>query len=223
MFTGLIEEMGVIAAVSHEGDSYKMTIRARNVLDGVRLGDSIAVNGVCLTVTAFDAASFDVGLAPETRAKSNLGDLRPGAPVNLERSLTPASRMGGHFVQGHIDGTGVIESFRKDEDALWMTIKTPAALMPYIAPKGFIAIDGTSLTVVDVGDDWFTVTLIAYSQQKIIQPKKKPGDRVNLEVDILAKYLERIVAHRGADANAAGAITPQFLAERGFTKEGASA
>ena len=220
MFTGLIEEMGEVAAVRQSGDSYELTVAAQTVVDDAALGDSIAVNGVCLTVTAFDNASFKVGLAPETRAKSNLGALRPGDPVNLERSLTPASRMGGHFVQGHIDGTGVIESFRKDEDALWLTIKTPQHLMRYIAPKGFIAIDGTSLTVVDVGPDWFNVTLIAYSQQKIIQPRKSPGDLVNLEVDILAKYLERIVAHQ--DGASIAAITPQFLTKHGFLKEGAS-
>ena len=220
MFTGLIEEMGAVKDVRRQGDSYEMSISATEVLDGVKLGDSICVNGVCLTVTAFDANSFDVGLAPETRVRSNLGDLKAGDPVNLERSLTPSSRMGGHFVQGHIDGTGVIESFRKDEDALWMTIKAPEHLMRYIAPKGFIAIDGTSLTVVDVGDDWFNVTLIAYSQTKIIQPGKKPGDRVNLEVDIVAKYLERLVASEGAQS-AVSAITPKFLTEHGFMKEGA--
>jgi len=220
MFTGLIEEIGAVKEVRHAGDSYELTISAKHVLDGVKLGDSICVNGVCLTVTTFDWDSFDVGLAPETRVKSNLGDLTAGDPVNLERSLTPTSRMGGHFVQGHIDGTGVIENFRKDEDALWMTIKTPSDLMPYIAPKGFIAIDGTSLTVVDVGDDWFNVTLIAYSQAKIIQPGKKPGDRVNLEVDIVAKYLERLIASQGAES-AVSAITSKFLSDHGFMKEGA--
>ena len=224
MFTGLVEEMGAVKAVRRSGDSYEMTIGAQKVLQGVILGDSIAVNGVCLTVTAFDGASFDVGLAPETREKSNLGDLKAGAPVHLERSLTPSSRMGGHFVQGHIDGTGVIDHFRKDEDALWMTIKTPPALMRYIAPKGFIAIDGTSLTVVDVGDDWFNVTLIAYSQQKIIQPGKQPGDRVNLEVDILAKYLERLIDARlpGGDQQdqASAGLTAEFLSQHGFTNQG---
>ncbi len=225
MFTGLVEEMGAVKTVRRSGDSYEMTISAQKVLEGVILGDSIAVNGVCLTVTAFTGDSFDVGLAPETRVKSNLGDLTAGAPVNLERSLTPTTRMGGHFVQGHIDDTGVIDHFRKDEDALWMTIKTPQALMRYIAPKGFIAIDGTSLTVVDVGEDWFNVTLIAYSQQKIIQPSKKPGDRVNLEVDILAKYLERLVTARLPDGDAksvsSGGISAEFLSQHGFTNQGA--
>lgn len=219
MFTGLVEEMGTVRRVQHAGDTYEMVIGATTVLDGVKLGDSISVNGVCLTVTEFTANEFKIGLAPETRAKSNLGDLIEGAPVNLERSLTPSSRMGGHFVQGHIDGTGTIESFREDEDALWMTIKTPLSLMRYIAPKGFIAIDGTSLTVVDVGEDWFNVTLIAYSQTKIIQPGKKVGDRVNLEVDIVAKYLERLITARGDSP--APTLTPEFLSSHGFTKEGA--
>jgi len=219
MFTGLIEEIGIVKAVHHTGDTYEMTVGARDILENVKLGDSIAVNGVCLTVTEFDENTFKIGLAPETRLKSNLGDLVAGAPVNLERSLTPSTRMGGHFVQGHIDNTGTIDSFRKDEDALWMTIKTPRSLMQYIAPKGFIAIDGTSLTVVDVGEDWFNVTLIAYSQAKIIQPGKKPGDRVNLEVDILAKYLERLIAARTASPSST--ITAEFLTDNGFKKEGA--
>ncbi len=218
MFTGLVEEMGAVASLSRDGEATRLAVEARRVLDGVALGDSIAVNGVCLTVADFDEGSFTAGLAPETLARTNLGDLAQGAPVNLERSLTPASRMGGHFVQGHIDGTGIIDDFRKDQDALWMTIRTPEALMRYIAPKGFIAVDGTSLTVVDVGEDWFNVTLVAYSRGKIIQPLKKPGERVNLEVDILAKYLERLVAAR---AGADGALTPEFLTENGFMKKGA--
>ncbi len=218
MFTGLVEEMGAVKSLTREGEGTRLAISAETVLEGVALGDSIAVNGVCLTVTAFDDRGFATGLAPETLARTNLGDLGPGARVNLERSLTPTSRMGGHFVQGHIDDTGVIDHFRKDKDALWMAIKTPKPLMRYIAPKGFIAIDGTSLTVVDVGEDWFTVTLVAYSQEKIIQPGKKPGDRVNLEVDILAKYLERLVAAR---AEGDRAITPEFLSQHGFMKEGA--
>ncbi len=220
MFTGLVEEIGAVRAVDHRGDTYAMTIEGETVLENVALGDSIAVNGVCLTVTAFDATSFAVGLAPETRLRSNLGDLKPGAPVNLERSVLPTTRLGGHFVQGHIDATGVIEAFRKDEDALWMTIKTPAPLMRYITTKGFIAMDGASLTVVDAGPDWFNVTLIAYSQTKLIQPGKKVGDRVNLEVDILAKYVERLLLAR-APADGDAAITAEFLSQHGFLNEGA--
>jgi len=215
MFTGLIEEIGAVKAVTRNDVGYQLVIEARDVLSGVRLGDSIAVNGVCLTVTAFDAATFTVGLAPETRAKTNLEDLAPGAPVNLERAVLPTTRMGGHYVQGHVDATGVIRSFRPDEDALWLAVEAPRALMRYIVPKGYIAIDGASLTVVHTGPDWFDVTLIAYSQEKLVLPRKKPGDRVNLEVDILAKYAERLLACESPP------ITRQFLADHGFLKVGA--
>lgn len=216
MFTGLIEEIGAVAAVDKTGDGYAMAIRAKTALDGLRPGDSIAVNGVCLTATTFDDETFTVGLAPETLKRTNLGDLKAGDPVNLERSLLPASRFGGHFVQGHVDGTGVIKSFRPDRDALWLTVETDPALMRYIVSKGYVAVDGTSLTVVDTGPDWFNVTLVDYTQQKIILPRKKPGERVNLEADILAKYVERLFAGR----QPAG-LTTDFLKEYGFIKEGA--
>ena len=219
MFTGLIEEMGSVAAIRQTAKSFDLTLSAKVVLDGVKLGDSIAVNGVCLTVTAFDENTFTVGLAPETLARTNLSDLATDDPVNLERSLLPTTRLGGHFVQGHIDATGVIKSFRPDNDALWLTIDTDPSLMRYIVTKGYVAIDGTSLTVVDTGPDWFNVTLINYSQGKIILPGKKPGDRVNLEVDILAKYLERLRAAKSADARPD--LTPEFLHSHGFLKEGA--
>jgi riboflavin synthase len=197
MFTGLVEEIGAIAAVSPPTDAkggFDLTVSARSVLEGLALGDSIAINGVCLTVTRFDDTTFTVGLAPETRAKTSLASLAPGDGVNLERAALPTTRLGGHYVQGHVDATGEIIEFRPDEDALWMKVRTPRSLMRYIATKGYIAIDGASLTVVNTGDDWFDVTLIAYSQSKLILPRKKPGDLVNLEVDILAKYVERLVA-----------------------------
>ncbi len=219
MFTGLIEEIGAVTAVRQSAESFDLTLTAQTVLDGVELGDSIAVNGVCLTVTTFDEHTFTVGLAPETLARTNLGDLSQGDHVNLERSLLPTTRLGGHFVQGHVDATGIIKSFRPDKDALWLEIETDAALMRYIVTKGYIAIDGTSLTVVDTGSDWFNVTLINYTQPKIILPRKKPGDRVNLEVDILAKYIERLHA-APADADRPQ-LTPEFLQSHGFTKEGA--
>lgn len=211
MFTGLVEEMGAVRSVGPRGAHFDLVVAANTVTEGTALGDSIAVNGVCLTVTALSADSFTVGLAPETLNRTNLGDLAPGDPVNLERSLTPVSRMGGHFVQGHVDATGVIKSFRPDRDALWLAIETAPALMRYIVEKGFITIDGTSLTVVDTGPDWFNVTLIDYTQSKIILPRKKPGDRVNLEVDLLAKYVERQIAARGSET-----ISTQFLKDAGF-------
>ena len=220
MFTGLVEEMGNVAAVANAGDRFDLTISAKTAIDGVQLGDSIAVNGVCLTVTRFDDASFTVGLAPETLKRTNLGDLSAGDPVNLERSLLPTTRLGGHFVQGHVDGTGVIKSFKPDQDALWLTVEADPALMQYIVTKGYIAIDGTSLTVVDTGTDWFNVTLVNYTQSKIILPQKKAGDRVNLEVDILAKYVERLIDAR-ATSQPSAPLNADFLKDHGFIKEGA--
>lgn len=219
MFTGLIEEIGAVAAITKTDKSFDLTVSAKTVLGDTKLGDSIAVNGVCLTVTACDDARFTVGLAPETLARTNLGNLAKGDPVNLERSLLPTTRLGGHFVQGHVDGTGVIKSFRPDKDALWLTIECDPALMRYIITKGYVAIDGTSLTVVETGPDWFNVTLINYTQPKIILPRKKPGDLVNLEVDILAKYIERIHGSPAAESHAG--MTPEFLQSHGFIKEGA--
>ncbi len=194
MFTGLIEEIGAVSAVRNSGEAFDLVISAKTTREDVKLGDSIAVNGVCLTVTAFDAETFTFGLAPETLKRTSLGDFQKGDPVNLERALLPSTRLGGHFVQGHVDGTGTINAFRAEQDALWVTIVADKALMRYVVTKGFIAIDGVSLTVVDCDADWFNVTLVNYTLGKIALPLKKPGDRVNLEVDILAKYAERFLA-----------------------------
>ena len=168
MFTGIVEELGTVRDCHRDGDGFALSINCNTVLDGTILGDSIAVNGVCLTVTAMDDHGFVTGLAPETRQRTNLESLSSGSKVNLERSVTPTTRMGGHFVQGHVDGTGAIKTFRRDEDALWVTINAPADLMRYVVVKGYITLDGTSLTVVDVGDDWFSVTLVAYTQAHIV-------------------------------------------------------
>jgi riboflavin synthase len=215
MFTGIVEEMGVVARIQPVGGGYALTIRAQTVLEGAKLGDSIAVNGVCLTVTRLAADSFTVGLAPETRARTNLTHLRAGTRVNLERALTPMSRLGGHFVQGHVDGTGVITAFRPEEDALWLTVDAPPELMRYIVPKGFVALDGVSLTVVDTTPRNFTVTLVAYTQQHITLPQQKPGYELNIEVDILGKYIEKQLEARFGQAQSRD-IDLAFLAEHGF-------
>lgn len=175
---------------------FDMKIGAKTVLDGVHLGDSIAVNGTCLTVTEFDASHFTVGLAPETLRKTSLVELEPGSLVNLERAVLPTSRMGGHFLQGHVDGTGEIVSMEPEEDSLWIKVKTSKEILKYVVPKGYIAVDGTSLTVVDVFDDeqCFNFMLVAYTQQKVVIPLKKVGQKVNLEVDILGKYVERLLS-----------------------------
>jgi len=214
MFTGLVEEIGVIISV-HQDEKTKqwiLVIQASVVLEGVKLGDSIAVNGVCLTVTAFDhkKKQFTVGLSPETLRRTNLGDLK-AAPrgfkglssldasciVNLERSLAANGRVGGHFVQGHVDGVGTIVQFKPELDSLWVTVRTSPELMVFIVRKGYITVDGTSLTVVDTGPDWFSFMLVQYTQSKIIVPKKKVGDKINLEVDIIGKYVQSIMARSG--------------------------
>ncbi|GJP58601.1 hypothetical protein CLOP_g750 [Closterium sp. NIES-67] len=197
LFTGIVEEMGAVRQLQQGDDGgWQLTVAASTVLQDVHLGDSIAVNGTCLTVTTFDDSSFVVGLAPETLRRTNLGDLKEGSPVNLERSLRADSRLGGHFVQGHVDGTGIIKGKRPEGDSLWLTVQCDPSLLKYIVPKGYIAVDGTSLTVVEVNDEesWFTFMLVAYTQQKIVVPGKEIGDRVNLEVDIVGKYVERVIA-----------------------------
>lgn len=190
---GEIKQLGV---VDHGG--FDLKIHAKTILEDVKLGDSIAVNGTCLTVTEFDTQlnEFTVGLSPETLRKTSLVELEPGSLVNLERAVRPVDRMGGHFVQGHVDGTGEIVSMEVEGDSLWVKVKADKSILQYVVPKGFIAVDGTSLTVVDVCDDgsWFNFMLVAYTQQHVVIPLKKVGQKVNLEVDILGKYVERLLS-----------------------------
>lgn len=215
MFTGIVEEIGTVATWRRSGEGYSLALHARTVLEGTRLGDSIAVNGVCLTVTHLQPDGFVVGLSPETRQRTNLVRLHEGDAVNLERSLTPSSRMGGHFVQGHVDGTGTITAFRPDGDARWVTVEAPPGLMRYIVPKGYVALDGVSLTVVDVFESSFTVMLVAYTQQNITLSRQKAGYVVNLEVDILGKYVEKMLHARVSRPETQG-LSLDFLAEHGF-------
>lgn len=217
MFTGIVEELGAVRDCRKSGDGFALSIDCKTVLEGTILGDSIAVNGVCLTVTQIDSSGFVTGLAPETRKRTNLETLVKGSKVNLERSVTPSTRMGGHFVQGHVDNTGTIKAFRRDEDALWVTITAPEALMRYIVTKGYITLDGTSLTVVDVGPDWFSVTLVAYTQSHIVLPLRQVGDAVNIEVDVLGKYVERLIQCGVSPAmTSSPTINSEFLQENGY-------
>ena len=197
MFTGIVEEIGTVAALEQRDGGWHLTVRASETLGGTILGHSIAVNGVCLTVTTLAGDRFTFGLAPETLARTNLGDLKPGDGVNLERSLKADGRLGGHFVQGHIDGTGVLHSKTVAGDSLVCVVKTPAPLLRYLVPKGFVTVDGASLTVIEVREDHFTFMLVAYTQGHIVLPTKPVGARVNLEVDLLAKYAEKFMTARG--------------------------
>lgn len=189
MFTGIVEEVGEI--VTARGDGF--VIRAGVALDGARLGDSICVNGTCLTVTALDGDTFSVDTVPETLRRTNLGDLRAGDPVNLERALAAGARMGGHFVQGHIEDTGQIRSMEPDAEAWTVRIDAAPAVMRYIVEKGFITVDGMSLTVVSRDDAGFTLTIIPFTQANTNLRARRAGDRVNLETDILAKYVEQLI------------------------------
>jgi riboflavin synthase len=215
MFTGIIEEMGTVHRLRQTAQGVELSVICTKVHTDAQLGDSIAVNGTCLTVTHLSTNGFTVGLSPETRSRTNLAHIGEGDRVNLERSLLPTSRLGGHFVQGHVDGTHVIAGFRKEQDSLWVSVRAPEELMRYIVPKGFIALDGASLTVVDVGEDTFTVSLIAYTQQEITLPLKKVGDKINIEVDILGKYVEKMLSDRIRSSQSTG-ISTEFLAENGY-------
>lgn len=209
MFTGLVEETGVVRAVRRSGRSLHLTVGARKVLEGTRIGDSIAVNGVCLTVVSLDHDSFTADVMPETYEKTNLKQSPVGALVNLERTMALGDRFGGHIVQGHVDGTGTILSMERDEIAVWVTVRAPADILRYVVPKGSIAIDGISLTVVDVAEDRFRVSLIPHTFAVTAMCRRRPGDVVNLETDILAKYVERMLAGQSR-------IDESFLRQHGF-------
>ncbi len=199
MFTGLVEKIGQIEELAERDGGWSLVVRAVLTREGTRPGDSVAVNGTCLTVTHLGPGSFTFGLSPETLRRTNLGELAAGSSVNLERSLLADGRIGGHFVQGHVDGTGRIRQLRPDGDSLWVTVEAGPELVRYIVPKGYITVDGASLTVVNVLSgvegfpDAFTFMLVAYTRSHITLPGKALGARVNLEVDVLGKYVERFL------------------------------
>ena len=194
MFTGIVEEVGQVASLS----DYRLVVRAETVLEDAHVGDSISVNGACLTVVEFDAGSFAVDLAPETLRRTSLGQAGPGSAVNLERALAAHDRMGGHIVQGHVDSTGDIIAITPEADCFILEIESPAPLAPYIVEKGFIAVDGISLTVVQSAELRFTISIIPFTMQHTNLRERKVGDKVNLEADILAKYVESLLAARFA-------------------------
>lgn len=194
------------------GGGHQLRVRAGKVLEDLKLGDSVAVNGTCLTVTSFDAGAFVVGLSPETLRRTNLGELRPGDRVNLERALRPTDRMGGHYVQGHVDGVGTVVERRREGDAVNVRLSCGPELSRYVVEKGFIAVDGISLTVTGCGDGWFSVSLIPFTQQSVTLGGKGVGEKVNVEVDIMAKYVEGFLARQERGRG----ITPEFLTEQGF-------
>ena len=211
MFTGIIEETGVLK----EQNGGNLVIQADKVLEDVHLGDSIAVNGVCLTVTEFQKNWFRADVMAETLRRSSLGTLKKGSRVNLERAMAANGRFGGHIVSGHIDGTGTVENTQREGNAIWVTISCGAALLRYIAEKGSIAIDGISLTVAEVRENGFRVSIIPHTGEETTLRARRTGDMVNLETDIIAKYVERLMLPKEPEEKKIG-IDLEFLRENGF-------
>jgi riboflavin synthase len=196
MFTGIVEELGTVAGVEDQGDSIRLTIHAQHVLSDAGLGDSISVNGCCLTVAERDGDTWTADVMQETLDKTSLAGVRPGDRVNLERAVTPTTRLGGHIVQGHVDAVGTIVSRTPSEHWEVVDVSMPPQLARYLVDKGSVTVDGVSLTVVEARDDGFTVSLIPETLARTTLGSRQPGDRVNLEVDVLAKHVEKLLQHR---------------------------
>ena len=216
MFTGIIEEVGKILSIHKGPHSAVLTIQASYVLSGTKEGDSIAVNGVCLTVTSINGTSFCADIMHETLDRSALGALIPGKFVNLERAMAADGRFGGHIVSGHVDGTGIISAIQKDDNAVWYTITTSHSVLRYIVEKGSVTIDGISLTVAKVTDNNFSVSVIPHTASHTALSFKTKGDTVNLENDIWGKYVEKLLKPQKETAENRSSFTREFLAKYGY-------
>ena len=215
MFTGLIAELGSVQKLSRQGNSYHLTVAAQKVMESLKIGDSVAVNGVCLTVVEKTNASFTADVMPETVRLTNIGLLTNGSRVNLERTLRLCDGLDGHIVSGHVEGLGNISGKRPEGIAVVVTIDTPSELLKYIIKKGSIAIDGISLTVTEVTDTSFSVSLIPHTAKETTLGFKAVGDKVNLETDIIGKYVERMLSF-GQKKTSQPAVDADFLAKHGF-------
>lgn len=216
MFTGIVEEMGTIAGIQKGAKSAVLTIQAQKVFSDIHIGDSIALNGVCLTVTSFNGNTYTADVMNETLRRSSLGSLTIGSKVNLERAMAANGRFGGHIVSGHIDGTGTITKVEKDDNAIWYTIAAEENLMKYIVEKGSIAIDGISLTVAKRSDMDFAISMIPHTAKETVLSQKKPGDIVNLENDIVGKYIEQLMHYEKKEEKKESRLTKEFLLRAGF-------
>lgn len=222
MFTGIVEETGVIRALTMSGRSGEISIRADKVLEGTKIGDSIAVNGICLTVTSLRNDGFTADVMPETVSRSSLSKASAGDKVNLERAMAADGRFGGHIVSGHIDGTGIIREMNRDENAVWVRIGAEDNILRYIVEKGSITIDGISLTVAKVTSRDFSVSIIPHTGSETTLLSRKTGDPVNLETDIIAKYTEKLLGlagNAGAGTADSGAGEGAEPAETGITMD----
>ena len=214
LFTGIIEEVGIFQSMS----GGCLSISCRKILENVQIGDSIAVNGICLTVTRFDFHQFSADVMPETIRRTSIEGLRRGSPVNLERAVTPLTHMGGHIVSGHIDGIGIIRSLKQEGNAILLSVEADAGILQYIVEKGSVALDGISLTVADVGNRNFTVSLIPHTRDTTNLRTKQVGHSINIETDIIGKYVEKMLYHTGVpkDWSSDSKLTREFLLEHGF-------
>lgn len=216
MFTGLVEELGTVKSIVRNNESFRLTITAKKVPEDIKLGDSIAVNGACLTVVDFQSTCFTCDVMPETAERTALAGIGPGTRVNLERALRLGDRLGGHLVSGHIDGVGVISAKKQHDNAMLFSIETEPDLMRYIVKKGSIAIDGVSLTVVDCWPTGFSVSVIPHTQEVTTLHLKTVRDTVNLETDMIGKYVEKLLRPEQQSSGAPSRLDKDLLALHGF-------
>lgn len=215
LFTGIVEELGTVSRIAMGAHSAVLTIEAKLILDDLKIGDSVAVNGICLTATSVGPKGFTADVMHETLNRSSLGGLRQGAHVNLERAMAAGGRFGGHIVSGHVDGTGRIRSVKKDDNAVWYTIEAGPEILRYVVEKGSITIDGISLTVASVSHDSFSISAIPHTVAVTLLKEKGVGDTVNLENDIIGKYVEKLLSP-AQEAKKKSSIDREFLAKYGF-------
>ncbi|PTL40413.1 riboflavin synthase [Alkalicoccus saliphilus] len=216
MFTGIIEEKGKVESVDQQGEAIVMSVYAPTILTDVKQGDSISVNGVCLTVTSFTDTAFTVDMMPETVRATSLRDVQAGSEVNLERAMAAGGRFGGHFVSGHVDGTGTIINKKAEDNAVYYEIEIDPVLRPYLSLKGSVAVDGTSLTIFGVTQSTFTVSIIPHTLQETVIGSKEAGDPVNIECDMLAKYVDELLKHKFRMTDNPAPVTEDFLNNHGF-------
>lgn len=216
MFTGIIEEIGAVSALKKGAEQSRLIIKADKIFSDLQIGDSVSVNGVCLTAAEISGKTFTADVMNETLSRSVLSELKVGSRVNLERAMPANGRFGGHIVSGHVDGVGTITDIRRDGNAVWYNIAADSSIMRYIVEKGSAAIDGISLTVAKVSDGGFSVSVIPHTAQETILSEKKRGDKVNLENDIIAKYVEKLMGTENITPKKNSGITREFLAEYGY-------
>lgn len=215
MFTGIIEEIGTVSAVKRGASQTRLSVSGEKIFGDLKIGDSVAVNGVCLTAAEISGKTFTADVMNETLNRSSLSVLKPGSHVNLERAMAADGRFGGHIVAGHVDGTGTVTDIKKDGNAVWYTIEADYTIIKYIVEKGSVAIDGISLTVAGVTDSSFSVSIIPHTAAETILSEKKCGDKVNLENDIIGKYVEKLMSYNKPE-KLQSRITADFLAKNGF-------